>query len=411
MKHDIAELLPFYANGTLDAADRARVETELATGATCSEELHELRTLAAGLRERADLTPPMPPYLLDTVLSRLDAPASPGQTVARAGSAPLHARWWAVPARYAAATALVVGFGAAAVAGWHARLADGAHDTVGNGTGESHLATVYRMTPGPGGDNDMRAPAPAPKIKINTLRTAPAAAAGPTTERQHRLAKHARLDVYVGDVEAALRAAQSTVRSAGGDVTSLDDASPRGAGAVHGATLAVEVPADRLDGTLDALARLGTVRNRTIAAEDVGDAIVDEEARLTNLRRTERDLRALMDRGGKVDEILSVQQNLSDVRGQIEQLAAQHQQDLHRVATSAIALSLSEDRPNPTPAKPGPTGRIDGAWHAGLNALADTAVALIATLAWAIAYAPLPLAFAGLAYALVRRIRPAPIGR
>ena len=29
--HEIAELLPFYANGTLDAADRARVDAELAT--------------------------------------------------------------------------------------------------------------------------------------------------------------------------------------------------------------------------------------------------------------------------------------------------------------------------------------------------------------------------------------------
>jgi hypothetical protein len=70
-------------------------------------------------------------------------------------------------------------------------------------------------------------------------------------------------------------------------------------------------------------------------------------------------------------------------------------------------VSLSEDRPNPAPAKPGPTARIDGAWHAGLNALADTAVALISALAWSVAYAPVPLALAGAAYAIARRIRPA----
>lgn len=413
-QHDIAELLPFYANGTLDAADRAWVEAELAACASCSEELHELRTLGTTLRARAEMAPPPPAHLLDTVLTRLDAPTSPaGSTAFARAAGPLHASWWAVPARYAAATALVVGFGAAAVAGWHARLADSAHDTLGSGSAESQVATVYRVTPRPGDVGAVRAPVPAPqapKAKLDTAQR-PAAAAGPTVEKQHRLAKHARLEVYVADVEAALRSAQSTVRGAGGDVTSLEDASPRTAGAVHGAELAVEVPADRLDATLDTLAKLGPVRNRTIAADDLGDAIVDEEARLTNLRRAERDLRALMDRGGKVDEILSVQQNLSEVRGQIEQLAAQHQHDLHRVATSAIALSLSEDRPNPTPAKPGPTARIDGAWHAGLNALADTAVAVVSALVWSIAYAPVPLALAGLAYALARRIRPATLSR
>ncbi len=266
------------------------------------------------------------------------------------------------------------------------------------------------MTPGPSHDDKAaRAPAPVQRALEAKLAPAPpptaADASGPTAEKQHRLAKHALLEMYVGDVEAALRAAQSTVRGAGGEVTALDDASPRTAGAVHGAELTVEVPADRLDATLDALAKLGTVRDRTIAADDLGDAIVDEEARLTNLRRAERDLRALMDRGGKVDEILTVQQNLSETRGQIEQLAAQHQHDLHRVATSAIALSLSEERANPTPAKPGPTARIDGAWHAGLNALADTAVAVISAVVWSVAYAPVPLALAGAAYALARRIR------
>ncbi len=107
-----------------------------------------------------------------------------------------------------------------------------------------------------------------------------------------------------------------------------------------------------------------------------------------------------MDRGGKVDEILTVQQNLGEVRGQIEQLAALHQHDLHRVATSAIALGLTEERPNASPAKPGPTARIDGAWHSGLSTLTDTVVAVISAVVWAIAYAPVPLALAALLYAL-----------
>ena len=402
MKHDIAELLPYYANGTLDAADRTRVEAELAACASCTEELGQLTALATALRARAELAPPPPAQVFTTVVNRLDGLAAPRVLHARAS-------WWAVPARYATAAALVVGLGGAAVAAWHAHESATAQTTVGSMPAHvDRLTTVYRETPHPNApQSDDRSTATAVRDAKQVAAAAPSgrALAPSAPNQQPRLAKHARLELAVGDVEAALRAAQAGVRSAGGEVTSLDDASPRSAGAVHGAELDVEVPADRLDATLDALSRLGTVRNRTIAADDIGDALVDEAARLTNLRREERDLRALMDRGGKVDEILSVQQSLSDVRGQIEQLAAQRAHDLHRVATSAIALSLSEDRANPMPAKPGPTARIDGAWHSGLAALTNSVVAIVSLLAWSLAYAPVPMALAGIAYAVARLIR------
>jgi hypothetical protein len=112
-----------------------------------------------------------------------------------------------------------------------------------------------------------------------------------------------------------------------------------------------------------------------------------------------------MDRGGKVDEILTVQQNLSEVRGQIEQLDAQHAHDVHRVATSTITLTLTEDRPNSAPAKPGPTARIDGAWHSGLNTLADTMISLLSAIVWCVAFAPIPLALAGITYAATRLLK------
>ena len=225
-----------------------------------------------------------------------------------------------------------------------------------------------------------------------------------TVAKQHRLAKKARLDLLVRDVEATLKQAQTTVRRAGGDVTSLDDTTPSSASTVHTATLAVEVPAAQLEDTLDHLGLLGAVQTRAIDAEDVDATIVDEEARLRNLRRAEADLRKLMDKGGKVDDILTVQQNLSETRGQIEQLDAQHRNDLHRVATSTIALTLTEDRPNATPAKPGPTARIDGAFRSGLDALTDTIIAFLAMLAWCVAYAPIPLALAGVTYAVSRAV-------
>jgi uncharacterized protein DUF4349/putative zinc finger protein len=389
MKHEISELLPFYANGTLDEPDRARVESELAHCAACADELQQYEALASALRARAGAAPGLPPRVLDAALARINTPP------VAAASTRLRTAWWGVPARYATAAALVVGVSAAGFAAWHARDAETASSTVASTAAGTPAASekstlIYRVTPGQIAQPQLRAPANA--------------APPPSLEKQHRLAKKARLELLVRDVEATLKSAQATVRGAGGEVTSLSDANPRTGGDVHAAGLEVEVPAARLDDTLDRLGLLGTVQNRAIDAQDVDAAIVDQEARLRNLRREETDLRALMDRGGKVTDILTVQQNLSAVRGEIEQLDAHHQSDLHRVATSTISIALTEDRPNGAPAKPGPSARIDGAWHSGLNTLGDTLVALISGIAWCVAYSPVPLALAGCVYTAMRLV-------
>jgi len=407
--HDIAELLPFYANGTLDAAERARVEAELATCTACASELRELTALAATLKARADAAPPLPEHVLDDAFARISTPAT------AIAATRLRTAWWGTPARWATAATLVIGFGAAAFAAHHAREANVDADIpLGAPNSETRSTTIFRVTPGPNAQKVMKnadrvaAPPAASQANPQGVANAPAER---TVAKQHRLAKKARLDLLVRDVEGTLKQVQSAVHRAGGDITSLNDTSPRSAGSVHAATLQVEVPADRLDDTLDHLGLLGTVETRAIDAEDVDATIVDEEARLRNLRRAETDLRKLMDKGGKVDDILTVQQNLSEVRGQIEQLDAQHRNDLHRVATSTIAVSLTEDRPNSTPAVPGPTARIDGAWHSGLNALADNLIAFVTTVVWCIAYAPIPLALAGVTYAVARALqkRTAPV--
>ena len=398
--HQIAELLPFYANGTLDPADRARVESELATCPQCAAELHELQTLGAALRSRADAAAGPPSHLFDDIMARVAATATPPAVLKP------HVSWWAVPARYATAAALVVGFGAAAVAAYHEHEADVARTGTGVVATNGEATAIFRATDGAraGANNPVAAPKPADAL--NALRVQPSQAkSAAAVAKQHRLAKKARIELLVRDVEATLKQAQSVVRGAGGEIVSLADSNPRATDAVHGAQIAVEVPADRLEATLDRLGLLGTVQNRAIDAEDVDAAIVDEEARLRNLRREEDDLAKLMDKGGKVTDILTVQQSLSDVRGQIEQLAAQHANDLHRVATSTISIAITEDRPNPSPVKPGPTARIDGAWHSGLNALADTLVALLSTIVWCVAYAPIPLALGGITYAAMRLLK------
>jgi hypothetical protein len=90
------------------------------------------------------------------------------------------------------------------------------------------------------------------------------------------------------------------------------------------ASVTYRIPADRWDEALDALKALAAkvVSEQTQAVEVTGQ-VLDLGARIENLRASERALQAIMSRAAKISEILEVESRLSEVRGQIEQLATQ----------------------------------------------------------------------------------------
>lgn len=107
------------------------------------------------------------------------------------------------------------------------------------------------------------------------------------------------------------------------------------------ATLTLRIPADRFD---DAIARLhefdGRVLSEATQEDDVTSSIVDLEARLKNLQASETQYRVLLEKAVAVEDILAVQTRLDDVRGQIEQLQAQHKElaGLADLATLTVSL-------------------------------------------------------------------------
>jgi len=129
---------------------------------------------------------------------------------------------------------------------------------------------------------------------------------------------------------------------------SADSASPSDTGVASdhatgfaAASLVVRVPADRFDATRRQLAGLGKVVDEQIAGEDVGGRLTDLDARLRNLRAQEEALRLLMDKAKTIGETIQVQQQLSGVREQIEQLAGEQARLSNAVALSTITVNLT----------------------------------------------------------------------
>jgi len=133
------------------------------------------------------------------------------------------------------------------------------------------------------------------------------------------------------------------------------------------ATLTLRIPADRFD---DALARLheldGDVVVEATSEQDVTSAMVDLEARITNLQASEMQYRTLLGQAVKVEDILAVQTRLDDVRGQIEQLQAQHKELSSLTDLSTLTVTLI----------PSALQQAAGSWDPG-KTVADAFAALV----------------------------------
>jgi hypothetical protein len=157
------------------------------------------------------------------------------------------------------------------------------------------------------------------------------------------------------------------------------------------ATLTLRVPAARFD---DALQRIhdmdGEVTAEATREQDVTGSVVDLEARIRNLEASEVQYRSLLDRAERIEDILTIQSRLDEVRGQIEQLQAQLEQlsELASLATLTVTV---------VPAA-APVEEAASAWDPG--AIFDSAVAALVGLGQAVAAAAIWLVILGLPLAV-----------
>ena len=219
-----------------------------------------------------------------------------------------------------------------------------------------------------------------------------------------QLIRTGSIDLLVPDVERALAQLQTLAQTQFGDVTSLNDETPSTPGIRHTANVEIAIPADRFDQTMNALAQLGAVQARSIGAQNVTDQIVDGQARLRNLRRTEADMLRILDRAGKIPDVLDVTQQIAQVREQIETLDAQVQSLQHQVAYSTITIGIEDEKPVAI-AEPGVGTQLGDAWNKALRDVRNFSVRLASAVLVIIAFAPYWLILLVVGFFIAYRLR------
>lgn len=159
-----------------------------------------------------------------------------------------------------------------------------------------------------------------------------------------KVIKNADLTVQTRDFDAFSKSLSSGIEAAGGYVE-RSDVGGRGYGSdreLRRASMVIRIPADKLDGFLSAVSEIANVVARSENAVDVTSNYVDTEARIKSLRVEYETLLDLLSRAESLDNIITLQDRLSNVRYQIESYEAKLRSYDDLVAYSTVRLEINE---------------------------------------------------------------------
>jgi hypothetical protein len=196
----------------------------------------------------------------------------------------------------------------------------------------------------------------------------------------------AQLTLEVSDIEQALAQARSIALRGGGFVSGSSTHTEK----VNDqdrmvADLTLQVRSDAVDATISDLRALGKVTVESTGSQDVTEEYVDLDSNLRNLQASESAILRLMDKATQIQDILTLQRELTNVRGQIERIQGRKTYLERRTDMATITLSLRLPPAASTTGLGGgwdPVGVALRGWQASLALLRGVAEAVIVALAF-----------------------------
>jgi hypothetical protein len=259
--------------------------------------------------------------------------------------------------------------------------------------------------------------APPPAAATDAMRSAQAgnSGAGASTVTDASMAQSldrmvirtAQLTVEVANMEAALAQARQIATRGGGIVsasnTHLEKVNDQDRMV---ADLTLQVRSDAADSAMSDLRALGKVTTEASGSQDVTEEYVDLGSNLRNLQASEAAILKLMEKATQIQDVLQLQRELTNVRGQIERIQGRKTYLERRSDMATITLSLRlppvDASTRPFTGAWDPIGVAQRGWQASLALLRGTAEVfiIVAAFSWWL----VPFVAAG-AYLWLRRRR------
>ena len=239
----------------------------------------------------------------------------------------------------------------------------------------------------------LAAPAPAATSGA-VVQTGPDRVANNLPSADHMIVKNGNIKLLVKDTDRALDGVTQIVSDVQGYIVSSRVWYQDYFGTNYKyATLTMGVPVDQFENAQRRLRGLAIrVTDDNATGEDVTDQYVDLQSQLTNLEATRDRIKGFLDQAKTVDEALRINQQLSDVESQIEQIKGKMNYLSNRSAFSTITIDLEPDlpqvvmtpTPTPTPVPIEPLASWDPGktTQSAINALVSSYRVIIDLLIW-----------------------------
>ena len=193
-----------------------------------------------------------------------------------------------------------------------------------------------------------------PQAGFVTVQTGPDALIN--AQPNHKIIKNGEIRLLVENTDNAIDRVLQVVGDLGGYVVSSRSwYQPVNDQNYKYATISIGVPVDQFEAAIRRLRTLAVrVLDENASGEDVTSEYVDLESQLGNLQATRDRIRAFLVDAKTVEESLRINQELTNIEGQIEQVKGRMNYLANRSAFSTITIQLEPDIPPLTPA-PTPT--------------------------------------------------------
>jgi hypothetical protein len=199
----------------------------------------------------------------------------------------------------------------------------------GGGSSPAQVSDPIAQAPGGG----------PPALEQSDIGPAPNAPPADQQRFDRLVIRTADVTIEVGNVRDAEGAIRAQVGQLGGYVVRSETS---GADASMSAQITFRVPAARFDQALSGVQGLAKkVLARTVSGDDVTEEFIDLESRLRHLEATRDRLLTFLQTADKVEDALRVNESLSAIQGEIEQIVGRRQFLQQSAAFSTILVALS----------------------------------------------------------------------
>ncbi len=161
-------------------------------------------------------------------------------------------------------------------------------------------------------------------------------------EDSQKLIRTVNLNVETTDFDTLMEEITDRTVETGGYVESEEISTTEGTGELRRAWLKVRIPEERLDEFLTLVGENAHILYDSESVEDVTLTYVDLETHLDELRTEQQVLESLLEDAESVKDILEIQEQLTEIRYEIESYESQLKVLENRVSYSTVYLDITE---------------------------------------------------------------------